>query len=558
MILGIDVGGTHTDAVLIENVHVRRKAKVLTETENLVGSLKRVVNEIITTEHYPHLKRIVLSTTLSTNAIIQGKVDRVGLILSCGPGMAPEGLRIDGNTHFISGYTNHRGIGIALPKEAEITRISKRLWDEGIRHLGIVGKFSTRNPDQEIAIKEMIRESFPHISLGHRMSGRLNFPRRVSTTYLNAAVWRTYWTFAESMRAFIGSFPQKIPTYILKADGGTFELEKSTEFPARTILSGPAASVMGVLGLTNCSTDALVLDIGGTTTDIALFADGVPLLEPQGAVIGGRKTLIRGLRTHSIGAGGDSAVKVAGGDVVIGPERNGPAAAFGGPDPTPTDAMIVLGLTDIGSREKAERAVQSVAREMNRGLLETAESIYDHLCRKIACSVREFIDAVNSKPVYTIHEMLQGKTIQPKVMYIVGGPAVPMAERLSRLMGCPAEIPPHSEVANAIGAALARTTAEMTVLMDTELGTLTVVEEGLKQKVPPGFSRQDAYELCRERLKEAARSMGGRDEDMDLEIIEDQEFNMVRGFHRVGKNIRIKAQIKPGLIAGFKEGGRIG
>ncbi len=557
MILGIDVGGTHTDAVLIENFHVRRKAKVLTEKGNLIGSLKSVVSEIMAADYYQHLKRIVLSTTLSTNAIIQGKVDRVGLILSCGPGMAPEGLRIDGDTHFISGYTNHRGIGIDPLNEAEIKGISRHLWGEGIRQLGIVGKFSTRNPDQEIEIKKMIRESFPHISLGHRMSGRLNFPRRVSTTYLNAAVWRSYLVFAESMRAFVGSFPQKIPTYILKADGGTFELEKSTEFPVQTILSGPAASVMGVLGLTNCSTDAVVLDIGGTTTDIALLADGVPLLQPQGAVIGGRKTLIRGLRIQSIGAGGDSRVKVAGGDLVIGPERNGPAAAFGGPDATPTDAMIVLGLTDIGSREKAEIAVQSVARAMNRGLLEAAESIYDHLCRKIACSVRDFIDAVNSEPVYTIHEMLRGRTIQPKVMYIVGGPAVHMAERLSKLSGYPAEIPLHSEVANAIGAALARTTAEMTVLVDTELGTLTVVEDGLKSKVPSSFSRQDACELCKERLRETARSIGGQDEDIDLEIIEDQEFNMIRGFHRVGKNIRIKAQIKPGLIAGFKERGKV-
>jgi len=200
-------------------------------------------------------------------------------------------------------------------------------------------------PQQETGLKNLIDDGLHHVSLGHRMSGHLNFPRRIATTYLNEAVWERYRYFVTEVLRFVHERRIDVPIYILKADGGTFDIEQSVEFPVQTILSGPAASVMGMLTMTACKEDAIALDIGGTTTDIAVFADGVPLLEPFGVTIDGRKTLIRGLRTKSVGVGGDSVVSLREGKLSVGPEREGPAAAFGGPFPTPTDAMIVLGLT---------------------------------------------------------------------------------------------------------------------------------------------------------------------------------------------------------------------
>jgi len=550
MILGIDVGGTHTDAVLLnDRFEVVESAKVLTNPDNLIDSFREATSRILNGENLKNLERIVLSTTMSTNAIVQNRVDRVGMILAGGPGLAPEMLRINEDVHFISGYVSHRGLEVAGIDDGEVLEAAERLKAKGIRHGGIVGKFSTRNPGLELRIGDLIEKDFDHLSFGHRMSGNLNFPRRIATTYLNAAIWRIYNRFVDGILRFVEEIRATAPVYILKADGGTSEIRQSAKYPVGTILSGPAASIMGILSLENGKQDAIALDIGGTTTDIALFADGVPLLEPFGVTIEGRKTLVRGLRTRSIGVGGDSRVRWEKGELRIGPERDGPAMAFGGPFPTPTDAMILLGLTKIGNRNKAREAMALLAEEAKTTPDETARIVYEKACRMIAGAVREVLEEINNKPVYTIHEILEGKTIDPKILYVVGGPAGAMAPKIGDLLSCPSRLPEYSEVANAIGTALARTTTEITLLADTEKKILTIVEEGVQQSIPGRFSREDALFICRERLLERALKMGAREEDLVMEIIEDQEFNMVRNFYTTGKNIRIKAQIKPGLIA---------
>ena len=555
MILGIDVGGTHTDAVLLDSrFDVVEWAKVLTNPDNLIDSFREATSRVLNGKNLTKLERIVLSTTMSTNAIVQNKVDRVGMILAGGPGLAPEALHVDGDTHFVSGYMSHRGIEAAAVDESEVLEAAGRLKASGIRHGGIVGKFSTRNPGLELKIGNLIEKDFDHLSFGHRMSGNLNYPRRIATTYLNAAIWSVYNRFVDNLLRFVGELGVTAPVYILKADGGTSEIRQSAKYPVGTILSGPAASIMGILSLTGGKEDAVALDIGGTTTDIALFADGVPLLEPFGVTIAGRRTLVRGLKTRSIGVGGDSRVRWEKGELRIGPEREGPARAFGGPFPTPTDAMIVLGLTGMGNREKAFEAMAELAEEGKTSPGEMARIVYEKACEIISGAVRELLEEVNNKPVYTIHEILEGKIITPKVLFTVGGPAEAMAPRIGEHLGCPSRLPEHAMVANAVGAALARTTAEITLLADTEKKTLTIVEEGLQQDIPGRFSRDDALFICRERLLERALKMGAREADLVMEIIEDQVFNMVRGFYTTGKNIRIKAQIKPGLIARGQEG----
>ena len=556
MILGIDVGGTHTDAVLLENFQVRKKAKVPTDQLHLVSSLVGVMDEILRGEDLSTLERVVFSTTLSTNAIVQGKTDRVGMIVASGPGLAPEALRVNDDTRFVSGYVSNRGIEAAPLKKGEIAGAAAELKAAGISHLGVAGKFSTRNPSHENAIADLVRGDFRHISLGHRMSGNLNFRRRIATTYLNASVFDLYSRFVEEILAFAARTGITAPIYILKADGGTFEIRRSAEQPVQTILSGPAASVMGILSLAECSgADAVAVDMGGTTTDIALLADGVPLLEPLGVTIEGHKTLIRGLKTRSIGLGGDSRVRVDDGRLIIGPRREGPAAAFGGPFPTPTDAMIVLGLTPIGDRDKAQEAVAEIAGKMRLSVEAAARAVFEKTCRDIAAAVGAMVEEVNNKPVYTIHELLEGKKLEPSRLYVVGGPAGAVASRLGEMLGCGAVIPPNAEVANACGAALARTTAEITILAETERGSLTIAEEGLEMKIPAHFTRRDVLRIGMEKLRERARRLGAREAEIETEIIEDQEFNMVRGYYATGKNIRLKAQVKPGLIARLGEGG---
>jgi len=556
MILGIDVGGTHTDSVLLENFKVKKKTKVPTNQLHLVSSLIGVMDGILRGEDLAAIERVVFSTTISTNAIVQGKTDRVGMIVASGPGLAAEALRVNDDTRFVSGYMSNRGIEVAPVKKGEIATAVSELKGAGIGHLGVVGKFSTRNPAHENEIGELARSDFRHVSLGHRMSGNLNFRRRIATTYLNASIFDLYSRFVSEILDFAARTGLAAPIYILKADGGTIEIRQSADQPVQTILSGPAASIMGILSLADCSgSDAIAMDMGGTTTDIALLADGVPLLEPLGVTIEGHRTLIRGLKTKSIGLGGDSRVRVDKGEMLIGPRREGPAAAFGGPFPTPTDAMIVLGLTEIGDRAKAEEAVSEIAGKMNTTVPEAARLIFEKTCQGVASAVKAMIDEINNKPVYTIHELLEGKKLAPARLFIVGGPAAAVAPRLGEILGCRVVIPQDAEVANAFGAALARTTAEVTLLAETERGSLTIAEEGLQMKIPVHFTRKEILKIGMEKLRERARKLGARDADIEMEIVEDQEFNMVRGFYATGKNIRLKAQVKPGLIAGFGKGG---
>ena len=554
MILGIDVGGTHTDAVLIEGFKIRKKAKIPTDAAHLINSLLRVATEILTGEDPKKLQRVVLSTTLSTNAIVQGKVERVGMVVAGGPGLSPALLPRIPHTFHITGYVNHRGVIAADIDQEEIKAVGEKLRREGIKHLGVVGKFSTRNPAQELRTAALLSDNFRHVSLGHRMSGHLNFRRRIDTTYLNSAVWESYQRFVNDVLQFVRSQGIEVPIYILKADGGTFDVAKSADSPVQTILSGPAASIMGILSMAKCDEDVVALDIGGTTTDIAVFADGVPLLENLGVTIEGHKTLIRGLRTRSIGLGGDSAVSYEEGRLHVGPRREGPAAALGGPCPTVTDAMIVLKRTAIGDGDLAVASLTPLAKQMGRSVAATAEIIFAEACGKIVAAVRSFIDEINNEPVYTIHEMLAGKIVAPKTLHVMGGPAAAMADALGEMLAYRPVIPQHSEVANAVGAALARTTAEITILADTERRLLTIGEEGVQMEIPSRYTAAQAIAVGAEKLREKALAMGAHPEDLEIEVVENQEFNMVRDMYMAGKNIRVKVQLKPGLISGFTRG----
>ena len=213
--------------------------------------------------------------------------------------------------------------------------------------------------------------------------------------------------------------------------------------------------------------------------------------------------------------------------------------------------MIVLNLTPIGDRGRAIAAMARLAGQMNATLEETAQRLFDEFCRRIADDIKAFIDEINAQPVYTIHEMLEDRKLNPVNLYIVGGPAQVMAAPLGRLLCCTPHIPKHAEVANAVGAALARTTAEVTLLADTERKILTIGEDGCVIDIPRQFTVADAVRIGRERLREMAMEMGAKEDDLQIEVVEEQEFNMVKDFCTVGKNIRVKLQIKPGLISGY-------
>ncbi len=553
MIIGLDVGGTHTDVVLIGEGCILRQTKVPTDPSNLFGSVWTALDEVTRDVPPETIRRAVLSTTLTTNAIAEGKLEETGMIVSAGPGIDPECFRTNKHYYTVSGSIDHRGREIQSIDSMEIEAIASLLRSEGIRHVGVVGKFSVRNPKHEILIREILGDDFENVVLGHRLSGNLSFPRRIATTYLNASVYAIHKKFFQAVKDSLQKKGLHIPIFILKADGGTMSLEASLNSPGQTILSGPAASVMGSLPFASETEETLVLDIGGTTTDMAILIRRVPLLDPLGCELGGYKTLIRSLKTRSIGLGGDSTVRVVNGELTIGPDRQGRAMAYGGPVPTTTDALFVLGKATNGDVEAAKKGIESLARQQGTSIEETANQIFDLACNKILEEAARMIDDINSKPVYTVQELLEGYQVKPKEILVLGGPAPYFAFRLAAMTEFEVHVVPQWHVANAIGAALAKNTCEVTLFADTERGIAIAPEDDFYQQVKKDFDHQKAVNLAFELLKNKCLQEGASESEVEVEVLEDIQFNMVRDFYTTGKNIRVKVQIKPGLIPEFRD-----
>jgi len=553
MILGLDVGGTHTDVVLMGDTGLVGAVKVPTRHDDLFQTVVGGIDAVMAGRSPDAIHRLVLSTTLTTNAVVQGNVPHVGVIVTGGPGIDPEFYRLGTHYYHVRGAMDHRGRERQPIDIDEIRSIVRELAAQRIRHAAVVGKFSTRCPAHELAIEKLLADTCDVVFLGHRLSGLLNFPRRIATAYLNAAVYPVHIAFYTAVKRSLAERGITAPIRILKSDGGNMSFEASVGAPAQTINSGPAASVMGAMVFSSETEETLVMDIGGTTTDMAILVNAAPLLDPVGIALGGYRTLIRSLNTHSVGLGGDSAVRMNGRDLCIGPDRLGPAMGYGGPEPTPTDAMMILGLVgDTGDRDAARQGFQPLAAALGMTVDAAARHVFDEICRRILAHARRMIDDINSRPVYTVHEMLEGYRVGPKLITLLGGPALPFARRIEELSDFRVGVVPKSGVANAIGAALARTTSEVALFVDTQLGVAMAPEEGVHQSVGSGFQAAQARELALSLLREKAVRNGASPDHLEMEIVEEQSFNMVRGFRTMGKNIRIRAQIKPGLIHGFE------
>jgi N-methylhydantoinase A/oxoprolinase/acetone carboxylase beta subunit len=552
MIIGLDVGGTHTDVVLLGEEGLLREVKAPTRSSDLFGTVLDGIDRITDGFDPAQISRAVLSTTLTTNAIVQGQNPAVGMIVSAGPGIDPEAFRTNAHYYGVSGSIDHRGREVRPVDPDEIAEIAERFRSAGIRNIGIVSKFSTRNPSHERQIHDLLKDQFGKIFMGHQVSGSLNFPRRIATTYLNTTVRSVHKRFYEAVQNSLEQKGLTFPIYVLKADGGTMSFGASLDFPAQSILSGPAASVMGAIAFAPEQGECLVFDIGGTTTDIAILVDGAPLLDPLGITVGPHKTLIRSLETFSIGVGGDSAVTVAEGQLRVGPDRRGPAMAFGGSVPTPTDALFLLGRMTDGDRDRAAGGIAGIGSALGVSPEAAAGMILDGACRQILAAANGMVESVNSKPVYTIHELKEGLTVRPREILVLGGPAPYFAERLGAMSDFTVRVVPRWPVANAVGAGLARTTCEVTLFADTQQGLATAPEEGYKASVSKTYDRKAAVIQAEKLLREKALRMGAGDTDLETEVIEEMQFNMVKGFYTTGRNIRVRVQVKPGLIRGWE------
>lgn len=558
MIIGLDVGGTHTDAVLIGTEGVIHSVKVATDPENLFDTLITALKQLTQDQDVDAIQRLVLSTTLATNMVVQQRLPDVGVLVSAGPGISPHSYAIGDNYHVIRGALDHSGRELAAIDTEQVRKAGEQLQSQGIRYAAVVSKFSVRNPAHEKRMAEVLAPYVDSVFMGHTISGSLSFPRRITTTYLNAAVSSVHDDFFKAVEQTLRAQGLEMPIRILKPDGGNLNLGSLHSFPAQTILSGPSASVMGALASAPSDRNCLILDIGGTTTDMAILLQGAPVIAPQGIEIGSYKTLIRALMSRSIGIGGDSVVRLVNGEITIGPDREGVAMAFGGETVTTTDAIAVIGDVEGADRNAARVGLASIADELNLGVEETAERIFDRACRDILAGAAELIEHINSRPVYTVHEMFEGMKIDPDCILVLGGPAEHFAKRLKTMFSGTVEAIPHWQVANAIGCALSRTTCEVTVYADTGRNILTTQGEELSQNIPRGSGLTEIRNIALDLVRKKAIQRGAISDYLELEVVEESQFNMIRGHHSAGKNIRVRAQVKPGLIVGYDpESGRL-
>lgn len=327
-VLGIDTGGTYTDAALIERAtgRVVRTAKALTTypdpSEGILGSARALGVPLDSVE------RVCLATTLATNALVEGLGARVGLVLL---GFREDVLARSGLAERLPAGPRAALPGAMGPGGAESAPLDEdavasaiAAWRGQVDALAICGVFAIRNPDHEVRVREISDTLLGvPVVMSHTISEKLDAITRAATAALNARLLPVVHRFLDALRPALAplGLGDETPLFLVRGDGCLMTESLSRQRPLETFLSGPAASAMGAAFLAG-SERAVVLDIGGTTSDISLLDGGQVLLSREGATVGGYRTHIAGLHGTTLGLGGDSHVRVLpDGSIEVGPRR---------------------------------------------------------------------------------------------------------------------------------------------------------------------------------------------------------------------------------------------
>ena len=331
--LGVDTGGTYTDAVILDEAAntVLGKAKALTSRHDLAVGIGEAVDAAIAAAgvRAAEVALVSLSTTLATNALVEGQGARVALVFigfddaDLGRSGLTEALKGDPVVKLPGGHT-HAGTEVTALDLGLLELMVRELGDE-VSGFAVAAQFATRNPAHEIAVRDLIRRVTGRpVTCSHELSANLNGPKRALTAVLNARLIGMIDRLVAACERHLVQIGIDAPLMVVRGDGALISAAMVRERPIETILSGPAASIVGARWLTGAS-DALVSDIGGTTTDVALLRDGLPEIDPQGARVGGFRTMVEAVAMRTTGLGGDSEVHLVTeglkGGLRLGPRR---------------------------------------------------------------------------------------------------------------------------------------------------------------------------------------------------------------------------------------------
>lgn len=566
MLLGLDVGGTFTDAVIIDGHRVVATAKRRTTKDNLMNGIGEALDAVLEGYDTSNIEQVTLSTTVVTNTIVEEKEQVVDLYVVTGPGRNVDDI-FPVKPKYLQGYTDHRGIVVEHTPADAVRGIANMVQKRSGTDLAAVSaKFGVRNPQEELSITEELKNTYHVISNGSLLSGSLNFPRRTISAYFNSAVTPVFTVFKKNVEDALSARNIVAPLHILKADGGSLPIEHMVSRPVETAFTGPAATVLGLSALGVIGNQHTVaLDIGGTTTDISLWKHGRPLMTKNGVSIREYPSAVRSFAITSVGIGGESVVRLKNGNLTVGPERVGPSVALGGVEPTLGDALIVLGHANYGDFNLASRALQDLADAIQATvqsnnvnisnnqltLIKTASDvarlILQNALETIQRGVDEVITVENKRPIYVVADIVNPNIFVPEHIVVVGGTAPSLGASIGEYMDLPITIPENAAVANAIGAALALSTIELTVHVDTKRRLLVIPELGIKQQNCTLKRAEQVVERAKEALSEEAFRLG-LDTAQEIEVISIEDFPVVEGWQSMERLITVKVQ----LVAGVK------
>jgi N-methylhydantoinase A/oxoprolinase/acetone carboxylase beta subunit len=445
MRIGIDVGGTHTDAVVLDGQAVIASTKVLT-SENVKDGVVNALDEVLSDSGIDRcdIDAVMIGTTQFTNAVVQRRelapTAIIRLALPSGelvPPMIdwPEDIATELGRHvyMIHGGRTYDGFPIAPLSDDEIDTVIEDLAAKDIRLVAISGVFSPSDPTQEEYVATRVRQKLPGVRVTPSHSiGRMGLLERENAALLNASLLPLAAKVVDSFAAALQERQIDCPFYVSQNDGTLMSAIFAAEFPALTFASGPTNSLRGASLLTQLD-DAVVVDIGGTTSDIGVLQDGFPRQSNIAIEVGGVRTNFRMPDIEAIGLGGGSLVKDEGS--TIGPQSVGyrlvtDGLVFGGDTLTTTDIAVAAGKADIGDKTKVI-------------------GLSDVLVDTAIAKIHDIID-------YGIAQMKSSR--DPVPVILVGGGAVLVSQSLQSA----SEIhrPEHSGVANAIGAANAQVGSE--------------------------------------------------------------------------------------------------
>jgi N-methylhydantoinase A/oxoprolinase/acetone carboxylase beta subunit len=509
--IGVDVGGTNTDAALLRGSEVLATIKTGT-TADVTGGVAAAIRAVLGSGGVAaaDVGGLMIGTTHFLNAVVEGKhLEKVGILRLCGASTRalpplidwPDRLRslIDGGATLVGGGVNFDGTPIAA---LDIPAIRAACRDWRARRIGAIAisaVFSQVDARMEIEAGAIVADEIPGaaISLSHRI-GRTGLLARESATVLNAGLHRLG---ADTVAAFRTAFARlglTCPLYLTQNDGTLMAAEFAERHPVFTISSGPTNSMRGAAFLTGLK-DAVVIDVGGTTTDVGMLVAGFPRNRSEGAVIGGIPTNFRVPDVFSFGLGGGSLVRQP---LSIGPDSVGfrlpqKALCFGGDTLTATDIAVAAGLVMLGDA--------SLLRHLDSGLIKAALA-------KMKSDVETVIDRM--KP-----------SAEPVPAILVGGGSV-LIDGL--LEGTSVSLrPDHFGGANAIGAAIAQVSGEVDRVVSLE-----------------GTTREKALESIVAEARQRAVEAGAVAATIDLAELEETPLSYLPG-----NAIRIAAKVVGDLTA---------